>query len=148
MADILHRVGIKDSAPEKVYQALTTVDGLADWWTVDTEGSAGIVGGIVRFRFAVGGFDMEVVELRPSERVVWRVVDGPEEWIGTTVEWKLRQEGDYAIVLFGHQGWKEPVEFMHHCSTKWGSFLMSLKSLLETGEGAPAPRDVQISDWH
>jgi hypothetical protein len=25
---------------------------------------------------------------------------------------------------------------------------MSLKSLVETGEGAPAPRDVQISDWH
>ena len=39
--------------------------------------------------------------------------------------------------MFKHQGWKEPVEFMHHCSTKWGSFLMSLKSLVETGEGAP-----------
>jgi hypothetical protein len=51
-------------------------------------------------------------------------------------------------VLFTHRGWKEPVEFMYHCSTKWGSFLMSLKSLVETGEGAPAPRDVQISDWH
>jgi hypothetical protein len=25
---------------------------------------------------------------------------------------------------------------------------MSLKSLVETGEGAPAPRDVQISNWH
>jgi hypothetical protein len=35
-------------------------------------------------------------------------------------------------VLFKHQGWKEPVEFMHHCSTKWAVFLLSLKSLLET----------------
>jgi hypothetical protein len=50
--------------------------------------------------------------------------------------------------LFEHAGWSEPVEFMHHCSTKWGSFLMSLKSLVETGAGAPAPQDVQISDWH
>ena len=58
------------------------------------------------------------------------------------------RDGDYTSVLFKHEGWKEPVEFMHHCSTKWGSFLMSLKSLVETGEGAPAPRDVQISDWH
>jgi hypothetical protein len=24
---------------------------------------------------------------------------------------------------------------------------MSLKALMETGVGAPAPRDVQISDW-
>ena len=65
----------------------------------------------------------------PAERVVWQVVDGPEEWIGTTIDWELRQDGDYTIVLFKHEGWREPVEFMHHCSTKWGSFLMSLKSL-------------------
>ena len=148
MADILHRVGVVTPTPEKVYEALTTVEGLTGWWTVDTKGDAG-VGGTLAFRFPpVGGFDMEVVELRPSERVVWRVVDGPEEWIGTTVTWDLRQDGDYTIVLFRHEGWREPVEFMHHCSTKWGSYLMSLKSLLETGAGAPAPRDVQISDWH
>jgi uncharacterized protein YndB with AHSA1/START domain len=148
MVDILHRIGVKDAAPAIVYSALTTVDGLAGWWTDDTAGNAGDVGGRVEFRFPVGGFDMEVAELRPSERVVWRVVGGPDEWVGTTVEWDLRQDGDYTVVLFAHQGWKEPVEFMYHCSTKWGSFLMSLKSLVETGAGAPAPRDVQISDWH
>lgn len=147
MADILHRVGVKTPTPEKVYDALTTVEGLAGWWTDDTKGS-GDVGGVLEFRFPAGGFDMEVVELRPCERVAWRVVDGPEEWIGTTIDWDLRQDGDYTIVLFSHEGWREPVEFMHHCSTKWGSFLMSLKSLVETGEGAPSPRDVQISDWH
>ena len=148
MVDILHRVGVEGSTPEAVYRALTTVDGLAGWWTEDTTGSEG-VGGVLAFRFPpVGGFDMEVVELRPSERVVWRVVDGPEEWVGTTVEWDLRQDGDWTIVLFGHRGWAEPVEFMHHCSTKWASYLLSLKALAETGTGAPAPRDVQISDWH
>ena len=148
MVDILHRVGVHNATPEAVYDALTTVDGLAGWWTDDTSGTAE-VGGVLEFRFPpVGGFDMEVVELRPSERVTWWVVDGPEEWIGTTIDWDLRQDGDYTIVMFKHQGWKEPVEFMHHCSTKWGSFLMSLKSLVETGEGAPAPRDVPVSDWH
>ncbi|MFC1437594.1 SRPBCC domain-containing protein [Streptacidiphilus sp. N1-10] len=149
MVDILHRVGVKTPTPEKVYEALTTVEGLAGWWTVDTKGEGGEAGGALQFRFPpVGGFDMEVVETRPGERVLWRVVDGPEEWVGTTVDWELHQSGEYTIVLFKHQGWREPVEFMHHCSTKWGSFLMSLKSLVETGEGAPAPRDVQISDWH
>jgi hypothetical protein len=42
-------------------------------------------------------------------------------------------DGDWTIILFKHQGWKEPVEFMHHCSTKWGMFLRSLKSVLEPG---------------
>ena len=148
MVDILHRAGVKTPTPEKVYDALTTVDGLAAWWTESTTGSSD-VGGVIEFRFPpVGGFDMEVVEARPSERVSWRVVDGPDEWVGTTIDFELNQSGDYTVVLFKHQGWKEPVEFMHHCSTKWGSYLMSLKDLVETGEGAPAPRDVQISDWH
>ena len=151
MLDILHRVGIKASS-DQVYKALTTRDGLAGWWTTNTQGDSKL-GGVIKFRFSVdgreiGGFDTKVLELRPAERVLWQVIEGPPEWIGTKVSFELKQDGEYSIVLFKHAGWKEPVEFMHHCSTKWGSFLMSLKSLVETGQGAPAPRDVQISDWH
>ena len=145
MADILHRVGTT-AARDTVYQALTTVDGLAAWWTTDTEGSGE---DLLRFRFGdVGGFDMKVLELQPGTRVRWEVVDGPEEWIGTTVTFDLKQEGEWTVVLFAHEGWREQVEFMNHCTTKWGLFLMSLKSLVETGTGAPHPHDVRISNWH
>lgn len=144
MVDILHRIGVQTPSPEKVYDALTTVEGLAGWWTDDTTGDPD-VGGVLQFRFPPGGFDMEVVEQRPGEHVRWKVVDGPEEWIGTTVDWELRQDDDMTVVLFEHQGWKEPVEFMHHCSTKWATYLMSLKSLVETGTGAPSPHDVRIA---
>jgi uncharacterized protein YndB with AHSA1/START domain len=146
--DILHRVGVKASTPDKTYEALTTIDGLTGWWTADTNGSTD-PGGVIEFRFPpVGGFDMKVLEARPNEQVVWEVVGGPEEWIGTTISWDLRQDDDFTIILFKHAGWREPVEFMHHCSTKWATFLMSLKSMIETGEGAPAPNDVAISNWH
>ena len=151
MADILHRVGIKSSLDE-VYKALSTREGAAAWWAINTQGESK-VGGVLKFRFTVGGnevgaIDMKVLELHPAKRVLWQVVDGPKEWIGTKVSFDLKQEGDYAMVLFKQQGWKEPVEFMHHCSTKWAIFLMSLKSLLETGKGAPSPNDVIIGDWH
>jgi len=145
MADILHRVGTT-AARDTVYQALTTVDGLAAWWTTDTEGNGDDV---LQFRFGdVGGFDMKVLELQPDTRVRWEVVSGPEEWVGTTVTFNLKQEGEWTIVLFAHEGWREQVEFMNHCSTKWALFLMSLKSLVETGTGAPHPHDVRISNWH
>ncbi|WP_327261444.1 SRPBCC domain-containing protein [Streptomyces sp. NBC_01232] len=145
MVDILHRVGITAS-PEKVYEALTTVEGLAAWWTTDTSGTGD---GVLEFRFGdVGGFDMKVLDLQPDARVRWEVTDGPAEWIGTTVDFELAREGEWTILLFTHAGWREPVEFMSHCSTKWAIFLMSLKSLVETGTGAPHPRDVQISNWH
>jgi hypothetical protein len=51
---------------------------------------------------------MKILELHPAKRVLWQVVDGPEEWIGTKISWELKQDGDYTIVLFKHQGWKEP----------------------------------------
>ena len=91
---------------------------------------------------------MKVLTTEPSRLVRWEVVDGPPEWIGTTISFELKQEDGFTIVLFRHEGWREPVEFMYHCSTKWAVFLMSLKRLLETGQGEPAPDDVQISDWH
>ena len=145
MVDILHRVGTTATA-EKVYEALTTVDELARWWTTDTTGAGD---GVLQFRFSdVGGFDMKVLDLQPNKRVLWEVVDGPEEWIGTTVSFDLVHDGEWTIVLFKHEGWREQVEFMNHCSTKWAIFLMSLKSLVETGAGAPHPHDVQISNWH
>ena len=117
MADILHRVGIKSSSLNDVYKALTTREGLSAWWTNNTQGESK-VGGVLQFRFGAGGFDMKVLELHPAKGVLWQVVDGRKEWIGTKVSWELKQEADYTIVLFKHEGWKEPVEFMHHCSTK------------------------------
>jgi uncharacterized protein YndB with AHSA1/START domain len=146
MVDILHRIGVT-SSPGEVYTALTTIDGLAGWWTQETDGDSA-VGGVIRFRFVPGGFDMKVLEAEPAERVVWEVVDGPPEWIGTRVSFELKREDDFTIVLFRHEGWKEQVEFMHHCSTKWATYLMSLKKLVETGRGEPSPQDVQISNWH
>jgi uncharacterized protein YndB with AHSA1/START domain len=146
MVDILHKVGIQASTPGAVYKALTTMGGLAGWWTTQTSGNCN-VGGVIEFRFGPGGINMKVLELIAEKRVVWEVVAGPTEWLGTTVSFDIAQEGDWTLLRFKHQGWKEPVDFMHHCSTKWGVFLLSLKSLLETGKGAPAPNETKLDSW-
>jgi uncharacterized protein YndB with AHSA1/START domain len=144
MPDILHKIDVQ-SSPKQTYEALTTLDGLAGWWTTTTQGNPS-TGGTIAFRFGRhGGFDMKVLELEPARRVLWQVVDGPEEWLGTKVSFELRPDGDFTAVLFKHQGWKEPVEFMHHCSTKWATYLLSMKSMLEGGQGRPYPDDLHIS---
>lgn len=147
MVDILHQVGVKDVTPDDAYRAITTIDGLSGWWTENTTGDAA-VDGVIRFRFEPGDIDMKVVELHLGSKVRWEVVDGPAEWIGTHVNFALDREGDYTLIRFIHEGWAEPVPFMHHCSTKWGVFMLSLKSLLETGAGAPSPRDTKIDSWN
>jgi uncharacterized protein YndB with AHSA1/START domain len=39
MPDILHRVGI-DATPEKVFEVLSTFDGLRHWWIRETTGDS------------------------------------------------------------------------------------------------------------
>lgn len=146
--DIVHRIGIRGSSPEEAFAALATIEGLAGWWTRDTGGDPS-EGGEIVFRFLPGEIRMRVRELVPGKLVRWEgAPGGPEEWVGTEISFELRQEGEFTIVLFGHRGWAEQAEFMYHCSTKWASYLLSLKQALETGTGAPSPDDVQISDWH
>src|SRR5579875_3833532 len=146
MPDILHKIGFKSSSLDDVCSALTTEEGLSGWWTRDTHGESK-VGGVLQFRLGAGGFDMKVLELHPARRVKWHVIDGPEEWIGTKISFALDQRGEWTILLLKHEGWKEAAEFMHHCSTKWAVFLLSLKSLLETGKGAPWPNEIKREAW-
>ena len=146
MADIRHRIAVK--APrEQVYNALATIEGLAGWWTRDTRGEAA-PGKNIAFYF--GGENpaavMTVTEQGPN-RVAWRCDEGPEEWLGTTVTFDLKREDEYTVVLFTHAGWQEPVEFMHHCSSRWAYFLFSLKAGIERGAATPWPDDEPIDNW-
>jgi uncharacterized protein YndB with AHSA1/START domain len=138
MPDILHRVGI-NTKPERVYQALATIDGLRGWWVSGAKGDAS-VGGTIDFGFC----QMKVLEAKPNQLIHWRCVKGPDEWVGTEVTFALSWKEDQTYVLFKHADWKEPVEFMHHCSTKWATFLLSLRDLLEKSDGRPAPHDLKI----
>ena len=152
MAEITHRIGIR-SSPAQVYQALSTIDGLAHWWTEETAGDER-VGGKITFTFRTdtgdikGQMTMQVQELNPEQNVKWRCVDGPAEWIGTDITFDLSQQDGQTIIVFGHKHWPEAAEFMAHCSMKWAVFLLSLREYVETGKGKPSPHDLKIDNWN
>jgi uncharacterized protein YndB with AHSA1/START domain len=144
MHNILHKVGVRSSARD-AFERLSTLDGLAGWWASDTTGDC-TPGGTIHFRFGDRGkIDVKVLEQDPERRVLWQVVDGPGQWLGTKLSFELKPDGDYTSILFQHRGWKEQSEAMHHCSTKWAMFLMSLKALIETGKGSAYPNDVHVA---
>ncbi len=152
MIDIQHRIGIR--APiDAVYRALATQAGLAHWWTEDVRGEAR-PGGRIDFRFrapdgtCVGEIAMAVIELAEGQRVRWRCVAGPAEWIDTEIRFELLRQDGLTIVRFGHLAWREAVEFTAHCSMKWATFLLSLRDYVETGHGRPAPGDLKIDNWN
>ncbi|EQA43171.1 hypothetical protein LEP1GSC050_1335 [Leptospira broomii serovar Hurstbridge str. 5399] len=138
MSDILHRVGIA-SPIKKVFEGISSIDGLRHWWVSDTKGNAELNSTIL-----LGFCDLKVIELQPYQSIKWRCIRGPEEWLDTEIKFRLEYKENQTFVIFTHANWKNPVEFMHHCSTKWATFLLSLKYWLERDEGRPSPYDVKI----
>lgn len=152
MADILHRIGIK-SPVAHVYNAITSLGGLAHWWTEEVKGDVR-VGGKIEFRFLtksgelLGAMVMEVQEMAADKGVRWHCIEGPAEWISTDITFQLSEQDNQTIVLFSHRNWREAVEATYHCSMKWATFLLSLREYVETGTGKPSPHDLKIDNWN
>jgi len=145
-ATIRHRVGI-EAPPTRVFEWLGTTAGLAEWWTRDVRGDAA-AGGRLEFWFGGPGPSavMDVVEATPARRVVWRCVEGPEEWMGTELAFDVADGDGETVVLFTTT-WRAPNEFLYHCSTRWAYFLLSLKAGVERGAATPWPDDAKSDRW-
>jgi uncharacterized protein YndB with AHSA1/START domain len=144
MPEILHRFTI-DAPPERVHDLIATKEGVQRWWT--GHANAGDDTSLsVFFRDGDPAAIFEIVEGAP-ERIVWRVVEGPSDWIGTTVTFALGSRPDGGTtLLFTHAGWREANEFMGGCSSNWGAYLASLKAGAEGGEFAAYPAG-EMSRW-
>jgi uncharacterized protein YndB with AHSA1/START domain len=145
MPDIRHRVVM--SAPlAQVYSAIATKDGLSDWWTRDGVRGESTEGSKIEFYFGQPepAAVMEVTRLDPDGQVSWTCVGGADEWVGTELTFALTPKDGETVVLFTHANWRDPSDFMAHCSARWAYFLLSLKSLVETGKGTPSPEDLQF----
>ncbi len=148
MPNILHRLTI-DAPPERVHQLAATKQGIEQWWTGRPVTGTEELGGQLSVYFrdpARPAATFEVLELDP-QRIVWRCVAGPEDWIDTRVTFALtsREDGGTTL-LFGHDGWRRESDLMNGCSTNWAAYLMSLKSGAE-GQGFNAYPGGEISRW-
>lgn len=142
MPNICLTFGTKTAAT-KILEALTTLDGLASWWTSETSGDPS-QGGTVTFTFGGnGGFDMRVIK-SDATQVHWECIKGPDDWLGTRIEFDIHPQEDHNQVMFRHAGWHSENPFFYHCSTKWATFLLSLRDYVETGKGRPFPDDIKI----
>src|ERR1700755_2310781 len=154
----IHQALLVGAPVEKVYNALTTQEGLAAWWT-PTATARAEVGSISRFPFGPSYFkEMRINRLKPYEWVGWECIQGDAEWVGTTLSFRLisgdKEEllrshpairgqieqlsgGSGTLVVFHHNDWREHTLMFAECSYTWGRFLRSLKLYCETGKGTP-----------
>ena len=99
MKTIIHAVHIHAARPQ-VYDALTTADGLSQWWTTQVAVDAG-TGGIIRFTFH-GDFhpQMQQTALEPNRRVQWTCIAGHPNWQHNTFSFTLEERKGETVVQF------------------------------------------------
>ncbi|WP_455211909.1 SRPBCC family protein [Kaarinaea lacus] len=143
MANITHQIGVTANH-DKIMHALTTIDGLSNWWTNETSGSSENEG-IIKFAFNGDGPEMQVTGISHN-KVEWKCISGPDEWLGTQLVFNLEPNDKQTKIFFSHSGWKEESPFHYHCSMKWAVFMLSLKNYLDTGKGNAFPNDISIEE--
>src|SRR4051812_37016531 len=99
---------------------------------------------------------MKIVALQPFELVKWKCIKGTDEWIGTSLSYRLisgdkdsilksypeisdqvdqLKKSNMTLLIFHHDDWKDDTVMFAECSYTWGQFLKSLKLYCETGTG-------------
>jgi len=164
MPSIRHELIIENSV-EKIYHAITSQEGLSAWWTPDAKAKPER-DSVSRFPFGPKYFkEMKIIELKPSRAVKWTCITGADEWVGTTISFKLKpgdkeslakshpelkgqieqQRSDKGtLLIFHHDDWKKYTPMFAECNYTWGQFLRSLKLLCETGNGRPYPNQHRV----
>jgi uncharacterized protein YndB with AHSA1/START domain len=126
-----------DTAPERVFRALTDADELGRWFTSSAESDPRTGGGyVLRFEFEdesrnhtyAGRYE----EVTPNERVRY-------PWNGqfgeTTVEFVLRPLGGGTELTLVHSGWTDGAEEARQRHEQgWGFLLENLERYLTGGE--------------
>jgi uncharacterized protein YndB with AHSA1/START domain len=140
MKVIMHTVAMK--APRRrVYDALATRAGLQAWWTTTVTGE-GALGGTLVFRFAdVFKPEMRVDALEPDRTVRWTCVGGEPNWHDNVFIFDLTEGNELTTLMFRQEYARELDDRTYgEFNYNWGYYLTSLKSLCETGTGAPFGR--------
>ena len=137
MSAIRINVTIK-TPPEKVYNAITTQEGLSNWWAKQTEAKPE-VGFTNVFTFGQKyRNEMKIINLIPDRKVEWECINSVEEWVDTRISFDLQGKDGNTILRFAHSDWRAATDFFASCTYDWSLFIKSLKSLCETGSGSPS----------
>ena len=124
---------------EKVFEALTTKDGLEAWWGKVLSAEPR-VGHVVEFDHGLGDpMRMEITELVPNERLAWKCVSAfsdpsnpASEWLGQTLVFELEPrhdvellgvEHDVTVLRFQNSGWPAEARWYGFCNAAWGETL-------------------------
>jgi len=119
---------------DKVFEAISTPQGLNDWWTLRCDGKPAL-GEKYNLYFAEE-YDWFAKISKFSENAIieFTMKEAMEEWLPTRFGFILKEENtNRTYVQFYHTNWKNVSQEFRIASYCWANLLRQLKQYLEQG---------------
>jgi hypothetical protein len=138
-----------DQTPREAFKSINDV---RRWWTENVVGNSQQTGDEFEVRFGdVHYSKQKLIEVTPDAKVVWLVTDSKlsfikdkGEWTGTKIRFEISRSGNQTHVQFTHENLIPRHECFDACSNAWTDYIEnSLKKLIATGKGNPAPEEIE-----
>lgn len=125
------------AAPAAVLAALTTLDGLAGWWSPVTGSTE--PGAELTFSFGQHGSNTVRVEEPSPAGVRWTVLtaEPAPEWDGTSICFDIEPSDGGSVLRFRHRGLTPQLACYDDCYSGWAWYLDSLVDHVDRGAGRP-----------
>jgi uncharacterized protein YndB with AHSA1/START domain len=133
-----HKISV-EAPKQKVYDAITTEEGLQGWYTPSVQGCASHGERLqLQFESKAGPFHWKVSEIDPGSVVLWECLEGPGDSRGTTATFRLQEVNGKTTVELDHDGIDEADAKRKTCNSMWGALMLHLRRFAETGKPDPA----------
>ena len=136
MPDIFQDFPI-NTTPDRVFQGVSSPDGLDQWWTLR---SAGRASGGAEYELGFGPeyeWRAKVTRCVPGAEFELEMTRADADWTGTRVGFRLSPRPSGTWVQFWHTGWPESNEHYRVSCHCWAMYLRVLRRHLEHGEVVP-----------
>jgi uncharacterized protein YndB with AHSA1/START domain len=143
VADILHDLPINVSVG-RVFDAVSTPQGLDSWWTMRASGSPRIGAEYGLFFGPEYDWRATVTQCVPAAAFELEMVRADADWLGTRVGFQLEDRKGCTWVQFHHTGWPAANEHYRVSCNCWALYLRILRRHLEFGESVPYERRLEV----
>lgn len=143
---------VVDQTPEEVFNVVTNVHG---WWSEEIEGNTEKLNDEFTYHYKdVHISKMKLIEVIPTEKVVWLVLDNyfkftkdKSEWNDNKIIFEITEEDNKTQLQFTQLGLVPAHECFEICRDAWTNYIQnSLRSLIATGKAQPNAKESEFDE--
>ena len=122
---------------ERVFPAVSTIEGLNVWWSKSAEGEIAQDSKLT-LHFGPGySWEFRVTQYQPNTIIEYLATQTDPTWNNTRVNIQLTEKEKLTYIEFIHSGWSQADEHFRTSSFCWAMYLRILKRNIEFGEEVP-----------